>query len=118
MKTTKYTTHILIFLSVFCISRAQVFDNTLPSARSQSPSPNGYTPFSGNNRPILRGIDPGDTGDPITGTGGNDGTGNVNDNNVPIGDGAPWVALLALGYMIKMIKKHRFTSIIDTKQEI
>ena len=100
----KYISPILIFLSIFCIAQAQVFDNVYPTS-VPALSSNKYTPFSNPDRPILRGIDPDDTGDPIGGTGGDDGNGNQND--IPIGDGVSMIILVALAYMVKSIRKVR-----------
>ena len=94
---------ILIFLSIFCVVQAQVFDKVPPSA-VPGLSSGEYAPFSNNNRPtILRGIDPDDEGDPIGGTGGDDGNGNQND--IPVTDGVWMMMLAALCYAIKVRRR-------------
>ena len=101
----KQTTLILIFLCLFYSVQAQVFNNVPPSI--SPPSPNIYKPFTNNNRPMLRAIDPDDDGDPFGGTGGNDGKENLNDNNIPVRDGV-WLSMLAaLAYAVISVVKIR-----------
>ena len=79
-------------------SQATPFDGyRSPVAQPKNSTGN---PFSSEDakRPILRAGDPGDTGDDIPNTGGNDNTGNVNDNNVPVNSGLWFMILISLAY--------------------
>ena len=116
IKVMKHTTLILIFLGIFSISQAQVFESAPPSSTTPPSSTEGYKPFSSGDRP-RRAIDPGDTGDPFDQTGGKDDEANVNDNNIPVRDGVWLVMLVALGYVIYVarVKKQRMKNNIHTK---
>ena len=105
IKKLKLTALILIFLSMFCVVRAQVFNNTSPTTVQSSP--NGHTPFSDSNHSMFRGIDPDDGGDPFGPGGGNDGGGNKND--LPIKHGLYFTILLTLVYGIKKKIDHQKT---------